>query len=251
MEILNGKQLVEIWEAGQNRPLWFKAMLILSHALPGKEKKQLAEMSVGQRNYYLLKLRQLMFGSTIDSRINCPQCGTALEFKMNAGDIMNSLPRNHEEDETQTFSLTLDGVRLIFRPLNSRDLAALDQCRDTAGARRILLENCIIDIIDTLDNGEKKELKELADSITFSLGEKMASQYDPHVEIAFRMKCALCHLEWKTFFDIVSFLWSEIQAQARRVLHEVHLLARFYGWREADIFAMSNARKQFYLEMVS
>ncbi len=30
----------------------------------------------------------------------------------------------------------------------------------------------------------------------------------------------------------------------------VHALARAYGWREADVLAMSEARRHFYLELV-
>jgi len=52
-------------------------------------------------------------------------------------------------------------------------------------------------------------------------------------------------------FDIVSFFWSEICVQAKRLLREVHILARAYGWREADILSMSAARRQLYLEMVT
>ncbi len=52
-------------------------------------------------------------------------------------------------------------------------------------------------------------------------------------------------------FDVVSFFWSEICVQAKRLLREVHTLARAYGWREADILNMSTARRQFYLEMVT
>jgi len=47
------------------------------------------------------------------------------------------------------------------------------------------------------------------------------------------------------------FLWTEITSQARRLLHEVHLLATTYGWHEADILAMSAIRRQYYLEMVA
>ena len=51
-------------------------------------------------------------------------------------------------------------------------------------------------------------------------------------------------------FDIVSFFWAEIDAWARRVLREVNVLARAYGWRESDILALSPVRRQIYLSMV-
>ena len=43
---------------------------------------------------------------------------------------------------------------------------------------------------------------------------------------------------------------AELATQAKRLLREVHFLARAYGWREADILAMSARRRQAYLEMV-
>jgi hypothetical protein len=50
--------------------------------------------------------------------------------------------------------------------------------------------------------------------------------------------------------DIASYLWSEIHAWAGRMLRDVHALAAAYGWREADILAMSPWRRQAYLEMI-
>ncbi len=51
-------------------------------------------------------------------------------------------------------------------------------------------------------------------------------------------------------FDIVSFLWNELNAWAIRTLREVHILASAYGWSETDILAMSPWRRQFYLEVL-
>ena len=61
--------------------------------------------------------------------------------------------------------------------------------------------------------------------------------------------CPECGHRWHATFDIVSFFWSEIDAWAYRTLHQVHRLASAYGWREADILAMSPWRRQFYLSL--
>ena len=42
-----------------------------------------------------------------------------------------------------------------------------------------------------------------------------------------------------------------MDARAQRLLMEVHLLARAYGWREADILGMSPARRNAYLQRVA
>jgi hypothetical protein len=48
----------------------------------------------------------------------------------------------------------------------------------------------------------------------------------------------------------VSYLWAEVHSWALRTLHEVNVLASAYGWRESDILALSQWRRQAYLEMV-
>jgi hypothetical protein len=51
--------------------------------------------------------------------------------------------------------------------------------------------------------------------------------------------------------DIITFFWMEIKTRARRLLTEVHLLARTYGWSENDILTMSPRRRTMYLQMVT
>jgi len=63
--------------------------------------------------------------------------------------------------------------------------------------------------------------------------------------------CQSCGNKWSTLFDIVSFLWSEIEARAIRLMHEVNLLASVYGWNEREILSMSSLRRNMYVIMVS
>jgi hypothetical protein len=75
-------------------------------------------------------------------------------------------------------------------------------------------------------------------------------EIDPQAEILFALSCPACQHEWQILFDIVSFLWTELSAQAKRLLLEVHELARHYSWHETDILAMSPMRRNLYLELI-
>jgi hypothetical protein len=72
---------------------------------------------------------------------------------------------------------------------------------------------------------------------------------DPQAEILLDLVCPACGHTWLGVFEIVTFLWSEIRARARRLLQEVDALARAYGWREADVLRMSETRRGLYLQM--
>jgi hypothetical protein len=52
-------------------------------------------------------------------------------------------------------------------------------------------------------------------------------------------------------FDVVSYLWGEIEDWAERLLRDVHSLAAAYGWSERDIVGMSALRRRLYLELAN
>jgi hypothetical protein len=74
---------------------------------------------------------------------------------------------------------------------------------------------------------------------------------DPHGDLQIDISCPLCHQENQLSFDIASFLWIEVEALARRLLEEVHILASAYCWSEGEILAMSSMRRQIYLNLVA
>jgi len=81
------------------------------------------------------------------------------------------------------------------------------------------------------------------------LAARMA-ECDPQADVLIEMICPDCSHAWTSIFDISAFFWKELQAEAKRLLLEVHALAWAYGWSEGDILSMSAARRRSYLDMV-
>ncbi|MEZ4718279.1 MAG: hypothetical protein R2851_19635 [Caldilineaceae bacterium] len=73
---------------------------------------------------------------------------------------------------------------------------------------------------------------------------------DPWAETLLELACPACATRWHAAVDIGEFFWRELTVQAKRLLREVHLLARGYGWREADVLALHPRRRQAYLDML-
>jgi hypothetical protein len=48
-------------------------------------------------------------------------------------------------------------------------------------------------------------------------------------------------------FDIAAFFGAEMEARARRLLDEVHLIAGRYHWAEAEILSLPFSRRQAYI----
>ena len=49
--------------------------------------------------------------------------------------------------------------------------------------------------------------------------------------------------------DVGAHVWTEVDAAARRMMGEVAAIAAAFGWTEAAILAMSDARRRAYLEL--
>jgi hypothetical protein len=81
-----------------------------------------------------------------------------------------------------------------------------------------------------------------------SLGERLA-QADPLAEIQIHLRCPQCGAEQNEVFDVVTFMWAQIDARARRLIAEVHTLAREYGWSEREVLDLSEVRRALYLEL--
>ena len=75
------------------------------------------------------------------------------------------------------------------------------------------------------------------------------SELDPLAEILIDLRCAACGHAWQTVFDIANFFWNEIHLRSRRLLQEVDLLARIYGWTESEILGMTDQRRDLYVGM--
>ncbi len=234
--------LLTAWERGLSQSNSLRLLTLLAAVYPEMSEEQLRVLPIGQRDGLALRLREALFGSQLSSLAVCPFCSERLELALNVSDI--SVASN--KPMQNSIGLTLDGFALEFRLPNSLDLLVIEAVGNMENARRILFERCLL---SASHDGQACVARDLPEQILDKVEAAMA-EADPQAEVKLDLSCPSCQHNWLAAFDIASFLWSEINAWAQRVLNEVHLLARAYSWREADILAMSSARRRFYLERV-
>ncbi|MBO3457559.1 phage baseplate protein [Aetokthonos hydrillicola Thurmond2011] len=244
MRSLTAQQILQIWEIGQSQHPIDRALTLLCVACPNQSLEELAALSIGQRDAYLLTLREMTLGSKIESYAECSQCGERLEFTMNVGDIRVCEPISVVQQE---YFLNWEDYQLRFRLPNSQDLAAVVGYQDVNMVRHIIGQRCVL---QTKYHGDDLTDHNLPPALMSQLAAHIA-EHDPQAEILLNLTCLACSHSWQVLFDIVTFFWSELSHQAKRLLHEVHTLARYYGWGEVDILSMSQFRRQFYLDLVN
>jgi hypothetical protein len=242
MQPLCAPDLLRSWEQGLSLPPHDRALLLLRCAHPEMHSDDLARLSIGRRDALLIRLRESLFGSTFSSQTDCPQCGEKLELRFGAGEILVA----ESERDAKQLSVNVGGYKIAYRLPNSLDIGAVIPEREVAARRRLLLQRCILSAVA---DDDELAVDELPNPVVESIESHMA-ELDPQANIEIDLSCLACRRSWLAPFDIASFLWTEINVWAKRILQEVHALATSYGWSERDILAMSPTKRQLYLQMV-
>lgn len=221
--------ILALWEASQAPRPHEAARALAAWALPDLSHEQVAALPVGRRDRAILELRAAVLGPALTLRAACPRCGEPVEADIPdlRGDPPPALPAVHE--------LAAADLHARFRLPTGDDLAAVADLPDPAAA---LLRRCLLAPDDPPPA--------LAEAVLAAMAE-----LDPDADLELALACPACDHRWLAPFDVVAFFRAELTAWAGRLVHEVASLARAYGWREADILAMSPARRRLYLDAAS
>lgn len=240
MRPLSASELLSVWERGLVQSPIERALTLLVAANPESAPDDMARLSLGQRDAQLLTLREWMFGSQLVSLASCLNCGEQLELTFDVSDI-----RAGQTRQGQALATSAAGYEVDMRLPNSLDLAAIAG-HNSIEARRLLFDRCVVRVQRA---GVDAPLDQLPEDVKRAISEQMALA-DPQANVELALTCPACGHLWQAVFDIAAFFWSEINAWAIRLLREVHAIASAYGWREADIVALSPMRRQLYLDMI-
>lgn len=230
-----GADILALFEQGRPLHPVDRALLLLARACPELPAEALAAVPLGRRDECLLRLRARLFGDPLPGRARCPGCGEELEVEASCGALLaRSAPAPGPR------RVQLGASEFTVRPVDSRDLAATTACRTVEEAQAVLLARCVG------DDGVDPAALTAAERLT--LAEAVASA-DPGAETLLQLSCPGCGHRWDVALEVGDHLWSEVDAEARRLLREVDLLARTYGWSEGEILRLGDARRRLYVEM--
>lgn len=234
MRALSNSELLDVWEHGSILHPLDRAMLALHAVLPETSPAIIADWSLGRRNKALIEFHCASFDRNLNGWSACANCGEKMEFAIDGRELASRSIAQAEEKDLISFN------GRCFRLPTTRDLSEAAREEDPNAAAFCLAERCCTTPQQPTDWS--------ADDID-QLGEIM-SMADPLAEVRIALCCPSCSHESSETIEIASFIWSEIEVRARRLMWEVHAVASVYGWTEKEILSMSPVRRASYVEMV-
>lgn len=233
MPVPSAADVLGIWESGSALHPIDRALLLAAWADPDQAPERLADLPLGSVNQALLRLRRTWFGAPIRAYADCAACGERAELSLDPA--MFAFPPVPAEAGGE---IEVSGVR--FRHPNNRDLAAIVDESDVERAALVLFERCCLE----RRTGTQFDLASL-----LTEAEAKLEALDPAAEITLTLACEACGAHWAAPFDVPSLLWDEIEAHAHKLVGDVDILARAYGWTEPEILGLSPRRRATYVAM--
>lgn len=231
--------MLAAWERGSGRSPTWQGLALLAAGETGAAADRHAALPIGRRDAALVTLYRHLFGSAVECVAACPECQALMEIGFDTADIrLDAAP-------PAAFEVEADGTRIVVRLPDSRDLLAIEGIDDPQRARRTLIERCIV---EARGAGGAVAPTALPDEALDAV-EAAAGEADPQAEILVRLACPACAAAAALPFDIVRQTWARLDHWAKAMLAAIDTLAARYGWSEAEILALSPARRQLYLDL--
>jgi uncharacterized protein (UPF0212 family) len=242
MRVPDSAALLDAWECGLRLPLPQRALLVLAASLPEASGTELAAMPLGARDALLFDVREQLFGTALETVSTCPACQEQLEAAFSLADIrvLGPGPVGAVQE------IEAGGHQIRFRLPSTADVLSIPDGANEDAARSILIRRCVVDAQDA--EGNSVAPSALPAAVIPAISAEMA-RADSQAIVDLALECPACGHGFAAAFDIASYLMAELHDWAQHLIADVAALARAFGWREADVLALSPARRQLYLEL--
>lgn len=225
--------------------------LVLAQAVGG-DPEQLLDQPVGVTHGLLLELRERLAGPRMEATAGCPRCDQVVELVLDAHELRalgasepvpEPVPEPLPQPATTVGTPGSSPYVVRGHPPTPGDLIAVAGAADAVTALR---GRCLS---VTSEAGEPLGIDVLGEEQLAASEQRLAAA-DPLSEILLGTTCPSCGTGFEAEVDVAAFVWAEVEAAAHRLLQEVDVLARAYGWTEAEVLGLSPTRRAAYLRLV-
>lgn len=196
------------------------------------------DLLVGDRDYLVLKLRELTLGANVWVTLRCPLdgCGKPMDLKLD----LRELPIESRPVTSRFFAFEPE-VEFRLPTGADQEAVAAQFWSDPELARTTLLRRCL--------STRGASVESLAPNLASSIEARMQT-LAPSLDVELEAVCPECAGTFTSELDLVPWLLSELRDAWRKLEQEVHLIAWHYHWSEREILSLSCQRRRRYIKLI-
>ena len=194
------------------------------------------DLALCDRDRLLAAVYRDCFGDRIECVAACSDCGKPFDMAFSLGVLIDgaddaSADGVHGPDEDGFFTL-VDGAR--FRLPTANDLCgAMEHSEEDA--ETALIERCVVDGDIAVDPAR-------LEAAMAAVGPMLVTDLDA--------TCPNCDSKQSVQFDIQSHLLRALAQERRFLTHEIHWIARTYGWSIHDILSLPREDRRSFVSLI-
>ena len=217
---------------------------------------------VVDRQFLLLKLRQITFGDHVQATVQCPW--EACRKKVDIDFSLHDIPVRESEEKGPLYTRELSPEaafsnehgeqyrEVVFRLPNGEDQEAIAQTieeDEAAGVWRC----CWRGAFDALARCAIPDPRSSIDCLHSPVRKSNDTwKRPPHnVDLNLAAHCPECDREFIVPFDLQGFFLAECQTNRDFLYREVHYLAYHYHWSEHEIMALPREKRRKYVALLA
>jgi hypothetical protein len=202
--------------------------------------KIVRRLLVGDRDYLILQLRRLTLGDEFHVVFPCTACGNKMDVLFGADTVPVTVrPQTRAEYSIQLGLGGNSDPPVRFRLPCGADQEAVVQLGPERAAD-MLLHRCV------LENGARS----FSSADREAIGDAM-EELAPQVDLELDLVCPDCGDQFLAPFDTTVFFLNEMRINSGQLLREIHSLAFYYHWSQAEILGLRRDRRRTYLGLLS
>jgi hypothetical protein len=216
---------------------------------------------VVDRQFLLLKLRQLTCGDYVQATVQCPW--EPCRQKVDIDFALHEIPvrESDEKGPLYTRELSPDAAfidergepcrEVVFRLPNGEDQEAIAHLvdEDEAAAFVRLLARCIRRLGTLPEPGP--ELVRRLSPVALAEIERHMEMAAPHIDSLLAAHCPECDRDFTVPLDLLGSFVAECQAGRDLLYRDVHYLAYHYHWSEQEILTLSRDKRRRYVAILA
>jgi hypothetical protein len=218
------------------------------------------QLTVGDRQFPLLKVREATFGPSVALVTSCtwPDCGEKVDIDFLIPDVPV-----RESDAGPIYEVRLsaealpdtsadaDGRLVTFRLPTGADQEICAPLLDTnpAAAMHELLAACVLSIGP--DQPPSRERVARLSPLAGAEIESAMAEVAAGPMMTLRAQCPGCGRGFDVPLDVADLFFGEARGSADLLYRQVHYLAYHYHWGESEILSLPRAKRLRYVELLA
>ena len=218
-------------------------------------------LSVGDRQFLMLKLRELTYGERVEVTLSCPwpDCGERVDIDFRISDI--PVKQGKQSSFSHKMKLSTEAISdlgwekengdVYFRIPNGSDQEILAPLllENEAEALTQLLWRCLFKLGEH-NEPTKSQVQDLTPLARMEI-EKEMEVVSPAMELNMDAVCPECGRKFTAPFDLQEFFFGEFRTSQELLYREIHYLAYHYHWSESEIMNFPREKRRQYIDVLS